>query len=207
METVEVIPSWLMNSIVALVGIVFFMVWTIWSTMQNRKRVKNQQLVEIWRRKGTVDEDFYDVDIQEIVIKNSFNDKLTTYFIREDAVYHELYPKHTKFPWTQVTVQKSAFIEGNPEPIVKRGTKPVATASLIAGLREEAFTQFALQTSQHIKELNDALNKTIKPSTLYICLIVIGIAAILGGIFSFQTFNTINNLADSIAELVRGRGM
>jgi len=201
MTTVEVIPTWLMNSLVGLIGLIFMMFWSIYKQMENRKRVKGQILVEIWRKKGTVDEDFYPVDTQEISIKNS-DESVTNYYIREDAIYHELFPKKAWLPWTQVTVQKAAFAEGDPEPIVKRGKTPIATAKLIAGLREEAFTQFAVQASQHIKDLNEALNKTIKPSVLYFLLIAVGVVAVIGTILSFQVYNIINPIAESLERLL-----
>jgi len=214
MQTVEVIPTWLMNSLVGLLGLLFLLAWSIYKTMQNRKRVKGQILVELWRKKGTVDEEFYPVDIQEISIKDNETESITNYYIREDAIYHELFPKKALFPWTQVTIQKAAFQEGNSEPIVKRLEAPVATAKLIAGLREESFTQFAVQASQHIKDLNEALNKTIKPSTLYFLLIAIATVSVVGAVLSFTVYNSIGELmqsvsgfTESVEELLKGAGI
>ena len=202
METVEVIPSWLINSLVGVLALVFLLVWTIWRTMENRKTVKGKVLVELWLKKGVVVEEFYDVDVQEITVESSGS--VNKYYIREDSIYHELYPKKTKFPWTQVTVQKAAFVEGNPEPIVKRNAEPIATAKLIGGLRDEEFSQFALQASKTMNELKD---RYLKPSTVYFILIVVGLASVLSGVFSFLTYNMISDLTEALNKITAGLGL
>jgi len=202
METVEVIPSWLMNSIIGILAFLFLLIWTIWQTMNNRKRVKGKILVELWLRKGVVTEEFYDVDVQEITIESSGS--VNKYYIREDAIYHELYPKKTKFPWTQVTIQKAAFVEGNPEPIVKRKEEPIYSTKLIGGLRDEKFSQFALQVSQTLKELSE---RNLKPSTVYFILIIVGLASVLGGIFSFLTYNMMSDLTEALSKITAGLGL
>jgi hypothetical protein len=193
---VEVIPVWMMNSFVALLGILFLLIWSLWKGGRLRKHLKDRILVEIWRKTGTVDEDFYDKSVQEIKVGNNPTDEdAMTYTLREDACYNSLYPKKTWFPWMQVTVKKIAFIEGNPEPLTKRRKEVVASAKLIRNLREEAFTQFAVATSQHIRELSEMLEKTVKPSTLYFILIGIGLLSAVGAIFGFQAYNALNQIA------------
>lgn len=205
METVEVIPRWFVDSFAILTLILVLVIWSVTKNMSNRKKVKGQMLVEMWRTKGTVEEEFYPIDTQEITVK--IGDVSTKYYINPDCVYQELYPKKAWFPWTQVTVQKVAFKEGDPEPIVKRSKSPVVTPKLIEGLREEKMTQFVLQVSPFIKELSDIASRFPKPQTIYLLIGAACIAAIVGAVMSYMALTTVNDLAEGIGKILGGLGL
>jgi len=178
-------------SIIILVGIVGVFIFAETLRRKYHKTAETKILCEIWTKGGTVYEKPFPRNGTEIIVPKSVGTGTNRYIIDEKATYDAKYPANMP-SFMQATIRKASYMEGNPEPIVKRVNEPIATAKLLGNLKDERFTEFAVAVSQDMdrleKELFKARTAAKVPMLLY-TIVVVGV--LLSGAAAYMAYQAL----------------
>lgn len=185
---------WLSMLIIILVGIVGVLVFAESLRRKYHKIAEEKILCEIWTKGGTVYEKPFPRNGAEVIIPKSVGKGTNTYTIDERATYDAKYPANMP-SFMQATIRKASYMEGNPEPVVKRVDEPIATAALLGNLKDERFTQYAVAVSQDMERLEKELNKARSsgkvPKLLYIIVLVTLLLSSAGAYMAYQALQAV----------------
>lgn len=182
---------WLSMSVIILVGIVGVFVFAESLRRKYHKIAENKILCEIWTKGGTVYEKPFPRNGSEVIVPKSVGEGTNRYIIDEHATYDAKYPASMP-SFMQATIRKASYMEGNPDPIVKRIDKPIATTELLGNLKDERFTEFAVAVSQDMERLEKELLKARTSAKIPTLLwTIIAVTLLLSGAGAYMAYQAL----------------
>lgn len=182
---------WLSMLVIILVAIVVALAFVETLRRKYHKIAETKILCEIWTKGGTVFEKPFPRNGSEIIVPKSVGKGTNRYIIDEKATYDAQYPANMP-SFMQATIRKASYMEGNPEPIVKRVNAPIVTTALLGNLKDERFTEFAVAVSQDMERLERELFKARSsgkaPMLLYV-IVVVGV--VLSGTAAYMAYQAL----------------
>lgn len=132
----------------------------------------------------------------------------TVYIVNQDSTYDVDMPDNALLGvLVKVTVPKAYYKMGNPLPQMFKEGKGIATAKVLAHMRNEKVTQIAVHESLANAERDKQAQDKMNPMYIYIGLIALCLLSLVTVYFAYKSNSSVSDVKDAVDTIKKGMGI